>query len=59
MNWIEKIWDFLTKISTIATIISFILGFFSGKKYEKSLKKNIKTPKKVANLFSNHNNTNQ
>lgn len=31
MNLIEKIWDFLTKISTIVTIISFILGFFWGK----------------------------
>jgi len=59
MNWIEKIWDFLTKTSTIITIISFLLGFFSGKKYEKYLKKNIKMTKKVTNLFSNHNNTNQ
>lgn len=39
MNWNEKIWNFLTNISTIMTIISFILGFFSGKKYEKYLKK--------------------
>ena len=59
MNWNEKIWNFLTNISTIMTIISFILDFFSGKKYEKYLKKNVKTTKKVTNFFSNHNNTNQ